>query len=149
MKYRLLLIIPLLILSSCSKGPKPIDFGHENCHYCKMLIADPKFGAEAVSKTGKTYTYDAIECLIMDLQSGGIDEQKMAEFYTIAFDQPRTLINVNEAIFLISPNLPSPMGAYLSAYSSRQAAKKMQNEYGGSIYTWKEVREIVTKGKTE
>jgi len=149
MKYALMLIFPILVFSSCSKGPKPIDFGHANCHYCKMLIADPKFGAEAVSKTGKIYTYDAAECLIMDLESGGIDEQKMADYYVIAFDQPRTLIHVEDATFLISPDLPSPMGAFLSAYSSREAAKKMQEKYGGTIYNWEEVREMVAKGKAE
>ncbi len=146
MKY-----LPLFLLSatwfftSCSKGPKPIDFGHENCHHCKMLIADPKFGAEAVSKTGKTFKYDAVECLILDLKSAGIEEEKMADYYVIAFDKPATLIHASEATFLISPNVPSPMGAYLSAFSSRESAEAVEKEKGGTLYSWEEVRKKIAE----
>lgn len=145
MKYlSLFLLSSMLIFSSCSKGPKPIDFGHENCHYCKMLIADPKFGAEAVSKTGKVFKYDAVECLIMDLKSGGIEKDKMADYYVITFDKPGTLIPASEATFLISQKLPSPMGAYLSAFSSRESAEAKSREKGGELYSWEEVRKKIT-----
>lgn len=146
MKYlSLFLLSAMLFFASCSKGPKPIDFGHENCHHCKMLIADPKFGAEAVSKTGKTIKYDAAECLILDLKGGGIDEEKMADYYVIAFDKPRKLIDAAEATFLISPNVPSPMGAYLSAFSSRESAEAMKKEKGGELYSWEQVRKKIAE----
>ncbi len=141
----LFLLSAALIFSSCSKGPQPIDFGRENCHHCKMLIADPKFGAEALSKTGKTFKYDAVECLILDLTGGGIEEEKMAGYYVIAFDKPAELIHVSEATFLISPNVPSPMGAYLSAFSSRASAEAMRQEKGGALYSWEEVRKKIAE----
>ena len=110
-----------------------------------MLIADPKFGAESVSKTGKTFKYDAVECLILDLKGGGIEEKKMADYYVIAFDRPGKLIDATEATFLISPNVPSPMGAYLSAFSSRESAEAMKKEKGGELYSWEQVRKKIAE----
>ncbi len=58
-----LFLLLLLLLNSCSKGPKPIEYGSDNCDYCRMLITDPKFGTEFINDKGKVYKFDSVECL--------------------------------------------------------------------------------------
>ena len=57
------------------------------------------------------------------------------------FDMPGELITLEEASFLISENLPSPMGAFLTAFENESAAVKAKKQYGGSIFDWNELVE--------
>ena len=41
-----------------------INYGVDACAYCKMNIVDPKFGAELITKKGRVYKFDAIECMV-------------------------------------------------------------------------------------
>ena len=54
----------LLLVFSCNVSPKPIDYGSDGCHFCKMTIVDKVHAAEIVTKKGKVYMFDATECMI-------------------------------------------------------------------------------------
>ena len=62
------LILLSLVLSSCQVSERPIDYGADECDYCKMIIMDQRYGSELVTEKGKVYTFDAAECLIEYLQ---------------------------------------------------------------------------------
>ncbi|MCR9264271.1 MAG: nitrous oxide reductase accessory protein NosL [Flavobacteriaceae bacterium] len=140
MKY---LIIPsftiLCLIIGCSVGPKPIDYGHVGCHYCSMTIVDKQHAAQLVTKKGKVFNFDAIECMINHLKDE--DESTMALFLVNDFDQPGELADATKTSYLISENIPSPMGAFLSAFSVEQAAQHALDENGGELYTWAEIKE--------
>ena len=61
--YILFTFLSLVILS-CGISPLPIDYNHDECAYCKMKIADARFGAELVTSKGKVFKFDSAECLI-------------------------------------------------------------------------------------
>ena len=44
-----------------------------------------------------------------------------------------------KATFLISENVPSPMGAFLSAFKNKVDAEKIQSEKGGELYSWEKL----------
>lgn len=140
MKY---LIIPLFtilcLIIGCSVGPKPIDYGHVGCHYCSMTIVDKQHAAQLVTKKGKVFNFDAIECMINHLKDE--DESTMALFLVNDFDQPGELVDATKTSYLISENIPSPMGAFLSAFSEEQAAQHALDENGGELYAWAEIKE--------
>ena len=48
----------LLLLNGCSKGPKPIDYGNDGCHFCKMTIVDKIHGSELITEKGKVFKFD-------------------------------------------------------------------------------------------
>jgi copper chaperone NosL len=50
--------------------------------------------------------------------------------------EPEALIDATKATFLISKNIPSPMGAYLSAFKTKAEAEKIQAEKEGKLYSW-------------
>ena len=137
-KHIILLFIMLNGSIGCSVGPKPIDYGHVGCHYCSMTIVDKQHAAQLVTKKGKVFNFDAIECMMNQLKDEG--ESAMALFLVNDFGQPGELVDAKEATYLISENIPSPMGEYLSAFTNEEAAKETMTKQGGELYTWTEIK---------
>lgn len=127
----------LLLFFSCNVTPQPIDYGNDGCHYCKMTIIDKLHAAEIVTTKGKVYKFDATECMINFLDE--FDQSTIQLYLANNYSEPGSLIDATQATFLISENIPSPMGAFLSAFKNKDKAIKMQTEKSGDIYTWKEL----------
>jgi copper chaperone NosL len=123
-----------LWLTACEVSPSAIEYDADQCNACKMTISNHRFGSELVTTKGKIYKYDAIECLMPVLKKNGEDHYA----YVLVTDcnEPGTLIDARTSTFLVSENLPSPMGGYLSAYSSEAAAAKALATYGGEVFSW-------------
>ena len=52
------------VITGCEVSPQPIDYGNEVCDFCKMTIVDTQHATEIVTKKGKTYKFDASECMV-------------------------------------------------------------------------------------
>lgn len=139
--YSLLLL--LLLYFSCSVSPKAIEYGNDACHFCKMTIVDKIHGAEIVTKKGKIYKFDATECMIHFLED--VDQSTIHMFLTNHFSEPETLIDATKATFLISKNIPSPMGAFITAFEHKADAETIQSEKSGTLYTWEELLKHLNK----
>ena len=132
-----LIIALLLMLVSCNVSPQAIDYGSDGCHFCKMTIVDKVHAAEIVTKKGKVYKFDATECMINFMND--FDASEIELYLSNNYTEPEQLIDAKRATFLISKNIPSPMGAYLSAFKNKADAQKMQSEKGGNLYSWEEL----------
>lgn len=130
-------IFLLLILARCTIAPQPIEYGKDSCHFCKMTIVDKVHAAEVVTKKGKVYTFDATECMVNFMKE--FDFNQIELFLSNNYIEPEALIDATEATFLISKNIPSPMGAYLSAFKNKMDAVKIQQQHGGILYSWDEL----------
>tara|TARA_R110002073_G_scaffold216389_3_gene376605 strand:- start:232 stop:732 length:501 start_codon:yes stop_codon:yes gene_type:complete len=129
-----------LLVFSCNVSPKAIDYGNDGCHFCKMTIIDKVHAAEIVTKKGKVYKFDATECMVNFLNEfENLSEVQL--YLTNHYTQPEALIDATEATFLISENIPSPMGAYISAFKNRTDAEKVQSKKSGKLYSWDELRD--------
>lgn len=131
------LMMLFLLITGCQVAPQKIDYGHEGCAYCKMTIVDGKYASQLVATTGKAYNFDAIECMINFRKENPDKQFKL--FLVANFENPGQLIDANEAIFLISDHISSPMGANLAAFDSKDSAKVKKNLFGGYIYAWEDV----------
>lgn len=136
LKHYLALIL-ILILISCTVSPKSIDYGSDGCHFCKMTIVDKSHAAEVVTKKGKVYKFDATECMINFMDE--FDTSEIELYLSNNYKEPGELIDATEATYLISKNVPSPMGAFLSAFEEDEQAKIVQMEKDGKLYTWEEL----------
>lgn len=132
------LLVAMFILSACSSGPQVIDYGNDGCHFCKMTIVDKIHGAELVTDKGKVYKFDAAECILNYLSQ--TPEIEIGSIHTNYYESPTEFISTDEATFLISEKLPSPMGANLTAFKTKAAADKILNEKGGKLYNWDELK---------
>jgi copper chaperone NosL len=55
------------------------------------------------------------------------------------------MISAENSAYLISENLPSPMGANLTAFASTAEAKEAQEKLEGQVYQWNELKEVINK----
>lgn len=138
-KYLTLSLMALFCHISCTVGPKPIDYGHVGCHYCSMTIVDKQHAAQLVTKKGKVFNFDAIECMLNQLKDW--DQTTVGLFLVNDFDRPGELLDAQKATYLISENIPSPMGEYLSAFADKEAATYTMNVQDGRLFTWSEIKE--------
>jgi copper chaperone NosL len=127
-------LVVLGLLWNCNISPKPIEYGQDACHFCKMTIVDKMHAAEVVTAKGKVYKFDATECMINFLNE--FDTSTIALYLSNNFTNPEELIDATQATFLISKNVPSPMGAFLSAFKNKEDAIKLQAKKDGEIYSW-------------
>lgn len=127
----------LFIFASCEVSPKPINYGSDGCHFCSMTIVDKQHAAQIVTKKGKAFKFDAVECMMNHLKS--VDMSSIELFMVNDFQEPGELIDANKATFLISKEIPSPMGEYLSAFKSKVEAENIEAENNGKLYSWNEL----------
>jgi len=143
MKKVFLFVFASILISSCSIESKPINYGTDACDFCKMSIVDQIHGAEIVTSKGKVYKFDAIECMIN--YSDEMSKEQPQLFLTNHYHTPKELINAETASFLISENLPSPMGEFITAFENESLAQEAQKEHDGKVYTWKALVEQQSK----
>lgn len=104
------------------------------CHFCKMTIVDRQYATEFVTKKGKCYKFDAIECMVQELDKW--DPNEVALMLVSDFENPGVLVDANSATYLTSPEMPSPMGANLTAFDNLDKAKAIHADVSGRLEDW-------------
>ena len=138
--YKLITIFSLLItFTSCNIQPHPINYGEDACHYCKMNIVDKQHAAQIVTSKGKVFKFDAVECLLNHIE--GIDKNTIALYLVADYNNPGTLIDAKTANYIISENIPSPMGQYLSAVNTKDEVLVLQKNKTGTVFSWEKLLE--------
>ena len=106
-------VICFFFFFGCVPKQVDINYGVDSCAYCKMSIVDPKFGAELITEKGRVYKFDAIECMV----HYDHEMQKPAAKYLVnVISRPGILVPATDCRFVFSKEMPSPMGANLSAH---------------------------------
>jgi len=128
----------LFSLSGCAQQkPEPFKLGKDACHFCKMTIADARFGAEIISSTGRIYKFDDIHCLLEQLKQSNI---KSPTVYLADFGGKHELIHAEKAFILKGSDVRSPMGGSYISFSSDADLIQTQKQHGGDKIKWSEVK---------
>ena len=130
-------------LASCNIGPETINYGSDGCHFCSMTIVDRQHAAQFVTRKGKVFKFDATECMMNYLKE--VDNATVALFFVNDYEAPGELIDATKATYLISQNIPSPMGEFLTAFKSREVAERVQAANQGTLFDWTELQERFKK----
>jgi copper chaperone NosL len=91
---------------ACAQQSHAIDFGHDACAECRMLISDKRFGAQIVTTTGKEIAFDSIECMyayLAHIHASG-------ERWVVTADNGGKLVREDQAEFRNDGALHPPMG---------------------------------------
>ncbi|WP_372766259.1 nitrous oxide reductase accessory protein NosL [Lutibacter sp.] len=131
--------IVLLLTISCKVEPEAIEFGKDQCDFCKMNIVDKTHAAQFVTAKGKQFKFDAIECVVNYV--GQNSEEKIAVLLVADYGNPGEMTDAETAAYLISTEIKSPMGANLSAFSLKNTAEEYQQKHSGEIYTWETLKQ--------
>ena len=142
MKYNFLKpfigIFILLLTISCKVEPESIVYGKDQCSFCMMNIVDKTHAAQYVTKKGKQFKFDAVECLVNDLREK--NEEDLSIILVSNYGNPGEMMDAKTATYLISSAIKSPMGANLSAVETLEKAIELQQQFKGDIYAWEPLK---------
>ena len=139
MKKYVVILGMFVVLSGCLKDLQPIVYGTDACHFCSMTIVDKQHAATFMTNKGKTFKFDASECMLNHIKE--MDRTTIAVFKVNDYNDPGALIDATKGTYLISKNIPSPMGAFLTGFENQEEAEKAQAENSGTLFTWMELED--------
>lgn len=142
---RVFVLALAFLLAACADGPRAIEIGAEECAHCRMRVSEEHFASQLRTQQGRVYVFDSIECMaefVHDADANNIDVRGM---WVTDFTQAGSWLEVDEAHFLQSRELRSPMGMNLSAYATESAARTHQDEHGGDVLDWNGVLTLVSE----
>lgn len=130
------MLIGMFSLSSCETGPQPIRPGIDACSFCKMTIADNRFGAEIITQKGKIFKFDDIHCLLAFRKSDAINSNDIKEMYLTDFNEPHDFVEAPKAFLLKSADLRSPMGGNIACFTEEARLNEAAEKFTGEKIAW-------------
>jgi copper chaperone NosL len=135
-----LVVLFALVMVSCNRTPEPLVLGTDECSFCKMPMAEIKFGAEIITTKGKIYKFDDIGCMSKFLKTVFNKSEKVQSVLVVNYTDNKKFITAHESLFLKSDALHSPMNSGIAAFDSRQKAESFLSSYPGEIMSWEQVQ---------
>lgn len=130
----LLFLLSFSLFSCTNYNAVPLKLNSDNCDFCKMSIADGKFGAEVITQKGRVYKFDDIMCMVN--YSKANPETKIKVFYVNDFTKENVLIPVETAFFLSGESIQSPMRGGIIAFSSEKEVAALQSKFNAKSIPW-------------
>lgn len=126
----------MFMLMSCNTGPQPIKLGADACSFCKMSIADNRFGGEIITKKGKIFKFDDMHCVLGFMKANTINNNDIKETWLVNFDEPHNFIDAKKAFLLKSNELHSPMGGNVATFADENKLNEAMKNIKGETITW-------------
>ena len=128
------------LVSACGSGrPDAIAYDADQCAYCRMQISDARFGAELVTRHGRSLKFDSIECLLAFYKQAA-SANDVGSVWVSDFRHPGTLIGVASANFVDLGAGRAPMGRGWVAVASIADAAKLGIEDARAIKQWRDLQ---------
>lgn len=142
--YRIVFVFLFFFtLLSCGSEPEPINYEHDECEFCRMLITDNKYGAELLTDKGKIYKFDSIECMVeFSLVKNTLGDVNNKLLIT-DFNNAGNLVDARKSFYVKNDKFRSPMGLNVTAFYTEEQAQKFISDNGGKELSWVEVIELV------
>ena len=130
-------ILMICGLTGCRAGAEPMRYGQDECASCKMIVSDPRFGAQLVTRKGKVLKFDDVGCMSDFIRQGGVARAEVLHQFVSDFTRPNAFIPVEQAFFLKNDELRSPMRSDCAAFASEAELLKTKGELGaGEMARW-------------
>ena len=130
----LVVLLSLFAMSCNDFKAEPIRLNSDNCDFCKMSIADGKYGAEVITQKGRIYKFDDIGCMLNYCKENA--NTKMGAYYVNDFAQDNTLIPAEKAHFLSGGNIQGPMHGGIIAFFKEKEAREFETKLNAKPMNW-------------
>lgn len=132
-------VISATVLVSCQKqAVAPIALAPEDmCTYCKMAISEKRYAAELIDDDGQAFKFDDIGCM-SNFVTGQKAEMKIAAYFVIDFES-RQWTKADDAFYVHSPELKTPMSGGIIAFKNEVQAKEAAAKYHGKLLRFEDL----------
>ena len=103
-----------------------------------MLISDAKFAAATVEEDGTARKFDDIGDLVAYYAPA--DKVRVKAYFVHDYPSEKWL-RAEQAFFIVSPQIQTPMAHGIAAYADRAAAETAAQKYGVKVMTFDELRQ--------
>lgn len=130
-------------LHGCAASePRPIDYGRDECAFCRMVVSEPRFATALVTATGRTIAFDSVECLAGYVMRQRARRERAPRSLWVSVDaRPGRLAPAQDARYLRDSGTPSPMGKGIRALPPTKTSVRVDD---GSL-TWEQVMTLVER----
>jgi copper chaperone NosL len=120
-------------------------YGQDVDPFCGKAVDRVRWGGEFVNADGERTRFRSVECLAGHLLAHGPAAMEGASIRVVDFPDGYRLIPVSDAVFLHTPNLPSPDRLNLMAIhrDNERMILNLQDAYTGPLLNWGQVLELV------
>lgn len=139
MKTILATVIVSFLLLSCTTEPEPLIMGKDACAFCKMTLMDKKFGGEIVTKKGRVFKFDDINCLVKFYHGNKPVNGSIGQVLVVDYADPARLLDAQKALYARSEHIRSPMASLLAAFATRQQIEAYNKDRNGRVMGWEEM----------
>ena len=127
----------ILMVSCAPQGVEPIKLNTDGCEFCKMKIADGKFGAEIITAKGRIYKFDDMHCMINYHKENNTTQ--IQSFFIHDYNQDNTLIAAESAYYVKGGEINSPMRGNIIAVQTVEEATQMAEKFKANPISWSEI----------
>jgi copper chaperone NosL len=100
-----------------------------------MTVSDPRFAAELVTRKGKIFVFDDVGCLATFTVNGPVPPEEVQGVWVTDLRHPGTLIPAQDASYLRTDRIQTPMGSHLVAVP-REASDSLRAVLDGELLDW-------------
>ena len=137
MKWLSFFSIFFLSISCANKEVVPINLNTDGCDFCKMKIADGKFGAELITSKGRIYKFDDMHCMINYHKEN--KNVQIHSFYIHDYNQNNVLIPAETAFYIKGGEINSPMHGNIIAVKTNEEAQILAQKLKANPISWQEI----------
>ena len=133
----LCLIIGMIVLSNCGQhAHEPVSLlPNDMCDYCRMAISEKRYAAELINTEGQAFKFDDIGCMTNFVRKNTL---KASAYFVMDFDE-RQWLKAEDAYYVRSPELPTPMNGNVVAFKDQSRAQQTADGYHGRMVRFDEI----------
>ncbi|MBE0571377.1 MAG: nitrous oxide reductase accessory protein NosL [Ignavibacteriaceae bacterium] len=147
-KFSSIILLNLILFWNfygCKAEPEPINYGQDECDFCRMQITDNRYGSELVTDKGKVFKFDEVGCMINYGLVKNLIGDANQKFLVTDFAAPESFIDATDGYYVHNEDFRSPMGLNVMAFDSEPSRQKFVAENNGHLLDWIDVIELVKK----
>ncbi len=119
-------------------GPPEVRYGEDVCDECHMIINDARFAAAYRTVGGDVRRFDDIgDMVVYYIRTG----EEVAAFWVHDYGT-KAWVRAEEAVFVRSPSVQTPMGHGFVAFAGRDDAETFVAQHGGEVMGFEELLKV-------
>ena len=133
---RIIAAVLLLLALACQADQRPQAIeAHDTCASCRMAISQPQYAAQVVDREGTAYKFDDIGCMFRYLNNHTFPQRRL---YVMDYVN-RQWLEAEQAVFVRSEAIRSPMAGGLAAFRDQPAAQQFLKNSSGQMISFAEL----------